>query len=309
MFVATVLVQCGIVVTGGLVRLTGSGLGCPTWPQCAPGSVVPVAGQSEGFHKFIEFGNRLLTFVVILVVVISIVAAWRQVPRRRPLVLLASLGLLGVVGQAVLGGLTVLTGLNPALVAGHFLLSTVLIAAAVALHQRGNDHGDGPRTPLVRAEVRTLTWVVVGLGGLVLFLGTIVTGTGPHGGDVDTPRFGFQPTMVAQAHADAVILFIGLTVALWLALRLTDGPDAARRRVLVLLLVSLAQGAIGYVQYFTGVPWLLVALHLAGACAVWVAALRLPYALRGRTARTPRTPIDQNGSSGSTATARNTTVR
>ena len=281
MFVATVLVQCGIVVTGGLVRLTGSGLGCPTWPQCAPGSVVPVAGQSEGFHKFIEFGNRLLTFVVILVVVISIVAAWRQLPRRRPLVLLASLGLLGVVGQAVLGGLTVLTGLNPALVAGHFLLSTVLIAAAVALHQRGNDHGDGPRTPLVRAEVRTLTWVVVGLGGLVLFLGTIVTGTGPHGGDVDTPRFGFQPTMVAQAHADAVILFIGLTVALWLALRLTDGPDAARRRVLVLLLVSLAQGAIGYVQYFTGVPWLLVALHLAGACAVWVAALRLPYALAG----------------------------
>ncbi len=306
---ATVLVQCGIVVTGGLVRLTGSGLGCPTWPQCAPGSIVPIAGQSEGFHKFIEFGNRLLTFVVLLVVVTSIVAAWRQVPRRRSLVTLASLGLLGVVGQAVLGGLTVLTGLNPALVAGHFLLSTVLIAAAVALHQRGGDDGDGPPVPLVRPEIRNLTRVVVGLGGLVLILGTIVTGTGPHGGDVDTPRFGFQPTMVAQAHADAVILFIALTVALWLALRLTDSPDATRRRVLVLLLLSLAQGLIGYVQYFTGVPWVLVAFHLAGACAVWVAALRLPYAMRERPARTIPSGTGQNGSSGSTATARNTTVR
>lgn len=313
-FAATVLVQCGIVVTGGLVRLTGSGLGCPTWPQCAPGSVVPVAGQSEGFHKFIEFGNRLLTFVVILVVILSILAAWRQLPRRRPLVLLASFGLLGVVGQAILGGLTVLTGLNPALVAGHFLLSMVLIAAAVALHQRGIDAGDGPVISLVRPEVKLLTWVVVGLAGLVLALGTVVTGTGPHGGDVDTPRFGLQPTMVAQAHADAVILFIALTIALWLALRLTDGPDPARRRVLVLLLVSLAQGVIGYVQYFTGVPWVLVALHLVGACAVWVAALRLPYALRERQARperndTTRNGSDQNGSSGSIATARNTRVR
>ncbi len=307
-FVATVLVQCGIVVTGALVRLTGSGLGCPTWPECAPGSLIPVAGQTEGVHKLIEFGNRLLTFVVLLVVVASIVAAWRQVPRRRPLVVLAAAGLLGVVGQAVLGGLTVLTGLNPTLVASHLLLSMVLIAAAVALHQRGLDDGDGPAQPLVRPELRTLAWALVGLGAVVLVLGTLVTGTGPHGGDAETPRYGFDLQAVAQLHADAVILFIALTAGAWLALRLTDGPVRVQRRVLLVLVVSLAQGLIGYVQYFTGVPWVLVALHLVGATAVWVTVLRVPYSMRER-GPSGREREAQNGSSGSIAIARNTTVK
>ena len=161
-FVATVLVQCGIVVTGALVRLTGSGLGCPTWPECVSGSLVPTAGQPEGIHKSIEFANRTLTFLVLAVVVAGVVVAWRQVPRRGPLVLLAAGGVVGVFGQAVLGGVTVLTGLNPSLVAAHLLLSMVLIAVAVALQQRGQDPGDGPVTALVRPRAPL---VVVDTGG------------------------------------------------------------------------------------------------------------------------------------------------
>ncbi len=306
-FAATVVVQCGIVVTGGLVRLTGSGLGCPTWPECVSGSLVPTPGQAEGVHKTIEFANRTLTFLVLAVVVAGVVAAWRQVPRRRPLVLLAAGGVIGVFGQAVLGGMTVLTGLNPTLVAAHLLLSMVLIAVAVALQQRGQDTGDGPSAALVRAELRWLSWALVGVAALVLVLGTIVTGSGPHGGDEKTPRYGFDIAHVAQLHADAVILFITLTIGAWLALRLTDAPAAAQRRVLVLFAASMAQGLIGYVQYFTGVPWVLVALHLVGACAVWVCALRVPYALRERAPRVWGEA--QKGSSGSSATATNTTVR
>ena len=138
-------------------------------------------------------------------------------------------------------------------------------------------------------------------------LGTIVTGSGPHGGDEETPRYGFDIAHVAQLHADAVILFVALTIAAWLALRLTDGPAVAQRRVMVLFVVSMAQGLIGYVQYFTGVPWVLVAVHLVGACAVWVCVLRVPYALRERVARDR--DESQKGSSGSSATAKNTTVR
>ena len=184
----------------------------------------------------------------------------------------------------------------------------MLIAAAVALQQRGRDGGDGRAVPLVRDEIRVLAWVLVALGAVVLALGTVVTGTGPHGGDAETPRYGFSLERVAQLHADAVILFVALTVAAWLALRLTDGPAAARRSIVVVLVVSSAQGAVGYVQYFTGVPWLLVAVHVAGACAVWVAVLRFPYSLRARSAR-EASELGQNGSNGSIATARNTTVR
>ena len=138
-------------------------------------------------------------------------------------------------------------------------------------------------------------------------LGTVVTGSGPHGGDEKTPRYGFDIAHVAQLHADAVILFIALTVGAWLALRLTDAPATAQRRVVVLFAVSMAQGLIGYVQYFTGVPWVLVAFHLVGACAVWVCVLRVPYALRQRAPR--ERDEAQKGSSGSSATARNRTVR
>lgn len=283
LFLANLVLQAGIVVTGGLVRLTGSGLGCPTWPQCVEGNLTPDATQPQGWHTYVEFGNRMFSFVVLVGIVAAIVAAWRQVPRRRPLVLLAAVGLAGVLGQAVLGGITVLTGLNPFTVAAHFLLSIGLIAAAVALWQRGRDAGDGPPRPLVGDEVRWLGRGLLALGLAVIVLGTVVTGSGPHSGDADAEsRFGFDPRLMSWLHADAVILFLGLTVTMLVALRLTRGPSQARRVVVVLLVVSLAQGLVGYVQSFTGLPWGVVALHLLGATLVWIAVVWLQFTLRER---------------------------
>jgi heme a synthase len=284
-FAAGVFVQMGIVVTGGLVRLTGSGLGCPTWPQCIGGSLIPVKNQPQSFHKYIEFGNRMLTFVVVLVVLACVLAAWQQVPRRRPLVLLAGAGVLGVFAQAVLGGLTVLTKLNPYLVAAHFLLSMALIAVALALYERSGDPGDGAPEQLVRGEVRWLVRALVAVGLLVITLGTLVTGSGPHSGDADQPaRTGLDVSQIAWAHADTVTLFCGLVIATLVALRLTSAPPLASRRAWVVLAVTVAQGALGYIQYFTGVPWVLVAFHVLGATVLWVSVLRVTYAIRSRPA-------------------------
>jgi cytochrome c oxidase assembly protein subunit 15 len=281
-FFAVVLAQIGIVLTGGLVRLTGSGLGCPTWPQCAPGSYTPTFEQAEGWHSVIEFGNRLLTFVVGFVVLAGVVAAWRHRPRRPALVALAVVQLLGVLGQAVLGGITVLTGLHPATVAAHFLLSMLLIGFAVVLYRRARE-GDAPPQRLVRREVQHLGTTLLVVAALVLAVGTVVTGSGPHSGDAEEPaRFGLDPRTVGWVHADLVFLFLGLTVAMMLALRLTDGPRTARRRAAQLLTVILAQGAVGYVQYFTGLPIALVAVHMLGACLVVVTTVGLVLALRER---------------------------
>jgi len=284
-YVAGIVVQAGIVVTGGLVRLTGSGLGCPTVPQCVPGSYVPVERQPQGFHKLIEFGNRSLTFVVAIVIVACIVVAWRTVPRRRPLVVLASIGLLGVFGQAILGAISVLTKLNPAIVAAHFLLSMPLIAAAVALAERAKDAGDATPVSTVRREVTVLARVLIGAALVVLVLGTVVTGSGPYSGDKDHPaRFGFDEAKVSWLHADAVMIFVGLVVALLIAVRLSDAPAVAVRRANVLLVVTLLQGAIGYTQYFTGLPWVLVSVHMLCATLLWISVLRVQYALRTRAA-------------------------
>ena len=234
-FLAGIVAQVAIVVTGGLVRLTGSGLGCPTWPECAPGSYVPVAQQAEGFHAVIEFGNRLLTFVVGLVILAGIVAALRVRPFRRSLFVLACVQLLGVVGQAILGGITVLTDLHPAAVASHFLLSGVLIAAATLLYERSGE-GDGPSQPLVRSEVRWLSRALLIAMAAVVVVGTVVTGSGPHAGDLDARRFGLDPRTVSWLHADLVLLFLGLVVAVIVALRCRRptrapaGADRARRR-------------------------------------------------------------------------------
>jgi cytochrome c oxidase assembly protein subunit 15 len=276
-FLAVVVAQSAIVVTGGLVRLTGSGLGCPTWPECAPGSYVPTVEQAEGIHSYIEFGNRLLTFVLTAVVIAAVLAAWRHRPRRRDLVTLAALQLVGVAVQAALGGITVLTGLHPATVAAHFLLSMVLIAGAVVLLEvSGPARAAGP----VRPEIR---WLGAALGlvvTLVLVVGTVVTGSGPHSGDAGQPaRFGFDPQTVSWLHADLVFLLVGLALAMALSLRLTDAPAHARGRAGALLVLVLAQGAVGYVQYFAGVPALLVALHMVGAGLVVITTVRLQLAL------------------------------
>lgn len=285
-FLANIVVQAGIVVTGALVRLTGSGLGCPTWPECSDGSLVPQASQIEGFTKFIEFGNRLLTFVVAIVAIAAIAAAWRHRPRRRPLVLLAGVIFLGIAGQAVIGGITVLTGLNPISVGAHFLLSAALIAAAVALYERSGDLGDGTPVSLVRREVKILAWILVWLGLAVVVMGVIVTGSGPHSGDADVvTRLPFDARTVSWLHADVVLLFTGLTVGLLVALRVVNGPGAAIGRTGWLMGLVVVQGIIGYTQYFTGLPEVLVALHVLGACLVWIAVLRIPFALRTRAAR------------------------
>jgi cytochrome c oxidase assembly protein subunit 15 len=288
---ANLVAQIGIVVTGGLVRLTGSGLGCPTWPECVEGSLVPVEGQPEAFRKWIEFGNRMLTFVLVVLAIAAIVAALRMRARWRaegsavrvPILWLAAIPLLGTVAQAVLGGITVVTGLHPATVGAHFLLSMLIIAGCVVLVHRAAEPGDKPLTRLVRAEVRGMSIALVIVSAVVIVLGTTVTGTGPHGGDADlTERLPFDLRTVAWLHADAVLLFVGLIVGMWLVLRVTNGPERARWWSHFLMALAIVQGVVGYTQWFAGVPWLLVAVHMLLACLVWVATLKLHLSLRSR---------------------------
>jgi cytochrome c oxidase assembly protein subunit 15 len=269
--ITNLVLEVGIVVTGGLVRLTGSGLGCPTWPQCVPGSFTPVPHQEQGVHKLIEFGNRTLTSVVGICAILVILAVWRWAPERRTLRRLSFLPLLGVVAQALLGGITVLTHLHPATVALHFLLSMLIVLVSALLVQRAGE-GDAVATQLVRSEVSLLARVTAGLGVVVLALGTVVTGSGPHSGDAVHPtRFGFDPRSVSWLHADAVMLFVGLVVAVLVAVRLSTAEERPRRTWLAVLVVTLAQGLVGYTQYFTGLPEALVAVHMLGACLLVVA--------------------------------------
>jgi len=276
---ASVVANSAIVVTGGAVRLTSSGLGCPTWPRCTDASYTPTAEYAV--HGVIEFGNRLLTFVLLAVVLATTVAVWRQRPRRPGMRRLAVLVLLGIPAQAVLGGITVLTGLNPWTVAGHFLVSSVLIALAVVLHQRSRE-GDLPPTPVVARPLQHLGTLLLVVVAAVLVVGTVVTGSGPHSGDVEAGRTGLDPETMSQVHADLVFLLVGLTVAFWLALKATGAPQRAVRAMGVLLAVELGQGVLGFVQYFTGLPVVLVALHLVGACLTTVAAVHAVLALRDR---------------------------
>jgi cytochrome c oxidase assembly protein subunit 15 len=290
-FIANLVAQTAIVVTGAVVRLTGSGLGCPTWPQCVEGSYTPTARQAEAWHKYVEFGNRLLTFALVLLAVAAIVAAVldararrrASLPPRRAILVLAAVPIVGTFGQAVLGGITVLTGLSPASVSAHFLLSMGLIAAMVALVVRSGDPGDRPRVSLVPRPVTVLAWLLVSVSALVVVLGVIVTGSGPHSGDaLSENRFSIDPRTISWLHADVVLLFLGLVVGLIVALALVPAPPAARRRTWLLLGIALAQGALGYTQYLTGLPVALVIIHVTGAALVWVTVLFIPAALRTR---------------------------
>jgi cytochrome c oxidase assembly protein subunit 15 len=283
--------EVGIVVSGGLVRLTGSGLGCPSWPECTTGSMVPVADQPEGVHRLVEFGNRLLTFGVLVAAVAALLVVaqpWlasrgtplvgRGTPGRvhRPLLWLAIAVLAGIFGQAVLGGVTVLVDLNPALVAAHFLLSMAMVAAAFVLYRRSGDAGDRPVALVVRRELRGVAGAIVVVAICVLMLGTIVTGSGPHSGDADEAiRFSLDPRLVSWLHADVVLVLLGLTAAFALGTRLTDAPQRAQRAGMLLGLAILIQGAIGYTQYFTDLPIGLVSLHMLCACLVWIAAIEV----------------------------------
>ena len=275
------ILEIGIVITGGLVRLTGSGLGCPTWPQCVPGSFIPVPQQEEGFHKLIEFGNRTLTSVVGIAALLVIVAIWRWAPERRALRRISVLPLVGVLLQVLLGGVTVLTGLNPATVAAHFLASMVLVSLSAYLLYRVGE-GDGPPVALARPEIRLLALVTCATGAAVLVLGTVVTGSGPHSGDADTPRFGFDPRTIAWLHADAVMLFVGLVVAVLLAVHLTASDQRPRRVWQTVLGVTFLQALVGYTQYLTGLPEVLVLVHMLGASLLAVSLTYGVLSLRRR---------------------------
>jgi cytochrome c oxidase assembly protein subunit 15 len=260
-----------IIVTGAAVRLSGSGLGCPTWPSCDTGHLVP---HAENGHKgWIEFVNRAFTGGVSLLVALAVLGSLVRVPRRRDLTWL-SIGLVGgVIGQIVLGGLVVKFGLAPPYVIGHFVLSIVLVADAVVLHHRAGEP-DGPPRLIVTPEVAAMSRLLIVAAGLVIATGTIVTGAGPHGGDETSARLDFVVRDVARVHGIAENLFlVGVLVTLWLLHR-TNAPHVVRRDAQALLAVLVAQAAVGYTQYATGVPELLVAVHIVGAVSVWVAVLR-----------------------------------
>ncbi len=267
---ANLIAQSGIIVTGAIVRLTGSGLGCPTWPDCAPGSLIPVAGQVEGFHKYIEFGNRTLTFLVLAISIALFVFAILN--EKRNIIVWSFLPLIGTLLQAVLGGITVLTGLNPGTVMAHFLLSIVLVGISVKIY----DYFNNERTSNVLPKIVDSYVKVVTLVGLaVIILGTITTGSGPHSGDEVAARFNLDIRVIAWLHADSVLLFVGLIVGLLVISRINPESKQIFKITRTLFIICLVQGFIGYVQWFNGLPWLMVSLHVIGAVITWIAITNL----------------------------------
>jgi cytochrome c oxidase assembly protein subunit 15 len=264
-----------IIVTGALVRLTGSGLGCPDWPECNRSRFVDVSST----HGAIEQVNRMFTGVVAVAVILAVLGALVREPRRKDLTLL-SLGLVaGVIGQIVLGGITVLTDLHPAAVQSHFVLSILILTDALVLHHRAGE-APGPYRATVPGAVRRWVLVAWGLVGVAIVTGTVVTGTGPHGGDEEARRFGFAVTAVARVHSITVLVAVGCL--LLLAQRIRQGPvwTTLGERLIAVLVALVIQGTIGYVQYFNNVPVLLVALHVVGVVVVWWLVCALALATR-----------------------------
>lgn len=277
-----------IVVTGGAVRLTSSGLGCPTWPKCTANSLAPTGEMN--FHSAIEFGNRMLTYVLCAAIGWAIVAARSEKPCRRSLTRLGWLQFWLVMSNAVLGGVVVLVGLNPYTVAAHFLLASALIAVAAVMWQRTRE-GDGAPRPLVGKPVQQLVWFLVLASVLLIAVGTVVTGSGPHAGDSsEVERMPLDWETVAKLHAVLAWIVVTLSFALWFILRAVDAPPGPLARTRELFLILLSQGVIGYVQYFTNLPEALVGLHMLGSCLVWIGVLRVLLALRERPAAEVRLP-------------------
>jgi cytochrome c oxidase assembly protein subunit 15 len=260
--------QVGIVLPGGVVRLTGSGLGCPTWPECTAGSYTPIHGQIEGFRSWIEFGNRLLTFALVLACALSILSV--LISKRKELRLLVLGQFAGIFGQAVLGGITVLTDLHPLPVAGHFILSILLIAGAQSLLTKAKS--SYVRKKLNKDVLHVVARTHVVLTFVVIVFGTLVTGSGPHAGDVAAPRFGFDVRSIAWLHADLVIALLGLSLAYFIS---ATTPVATKRLLKFFFIAALLQGTIGYIQYFLGLPELIVAAHMLGSTLVWISAWKV----------------------------------
>jgi len=251
-----------------------------------PGSIIPTSNQTQSWHKYVEFGNRLLTGALMLIALaafVTVLVINRQrvkagLAKRKHLTKLAVAIVLGILAQAVLGGITVLTGLNPLTVAAHFLVSMILIAVSVALVARANEPEVSAPNQVAK-PVHYLIQAITALTLLIIILGTLVTGTGPHAGDTaDVPRVKIDPVLITHVHATTVQLFFGLVIGLIVAVLANNSPRIFLKRSLIVLAVGLSQGAIGYIQYFTGLPWVLVATHVLGSCLLWISVLLL-YAL------------------------------
>jgi heme a synthase len=277
--IAVVATQALIAMTGAIVRVTGSGLGCPTWPECFPGSMTPVEHPEYAtLNQWIEYGNRLFTGLVGLIAGAALVLAYLHRPRDDRYLRLAVIMPVGVVVQAVIGGLTVRMELLWWTVAVHLLASTVMVWLATLL-VHAVPRGDRPAptgTPVL--------YLPAGLLVGILLTGTMVTGAGPHGGDPDTPRLDLPVETLAHVHAAMLYAFFGSLVLIGFWLRGTTNPPWRRYRVL--LAVVLAQGAIGLVQFWNGVPELLVSLHVLGAMCVIVATASLWCGVRQTTRET-----------------------
>jgi cytochrome c oxidase assembly protein subunit 15 len=286
---AVALVAVGaIVVSGAAVRLTGSGMGCPTWPSCEAGSLVPRG--ATGANGWIEFLNRMFTGAVSVAVALAVLGSRRLDPRRRDLTRWSWGLVVGVFAQALLGGLVVLLHVTPVAVAGHYLLSAVLVANAVVLHHKASEHAAGGREVRATPTLLARSQAMVGLAGAVLVTGTLVTGSGPHGGDEAADRLSFAVVTVARIHSATVwVLLIVVVVVLRQAGRGDADPEAAGRGRLLVGAI-LAQGALGYVQYLAGVPEAMVLAHVLGSVLVWVAALRFHLALHH-----PLVPVEERG--------------
>jgi heme a synthase len=275
--IASLVANILIVVSGGVVRLTASGLGCPTWPRCTEESLLP--HRELGIHGAIEFGNRMVTFLVAAVAIATFLVALKH--GRRSITRLAFLLGLGVPAQALVGGVTVLTDLNPWVVAFHLLVSMAMIGLAVVLLRRLRE-GDGSAVLVVPTAVAWLVRLTFIAGWAVLYVGTVVTGSGPHAGDLDARRNGLDPRALSQLHTDVVFLLLGLTLGALFALRAAHAPARAQRAAVVLLVVELGQGIVGFVQYATDLPVVLVSLHLLGAALFSAALTWLLVGIRDR---------------------------
>ncbi len=285
-FTALVVLQVGIILTGGAVRLTGSGLGCPTWPQCVGGSISPVPHQAQGaLHSWIEFSNRLLTILLVLVIIAAVIGAYRWGKGRgdwKTIRFLALTQIMGIIAQIVLGGITVLTKLNPFAVSTHFLLSIVLVAASLSLRERIFAKARTTVLPTTKLLIR----ILIGLSVLVITLGTVVTGSGPHAGDIQAKRYHIDPRLISWIHADSVIALIALTVGLLLIIKVSESTENRSfigKKVLLFLVICLCQGLIGYIQYFTHLPEALVAAHLLGASVIWLTIWNIGFKANAMT--------------------------
>ncbi|OCB34390.1 hypothetical protein A5675_20400 [Mycobacterium malmoense] len=288
---AVILTQGGIAVTGAIVRVTASGLGCPTWPQCFPGSFTPVAhAEVPRIHQAVEFGNRMITFAVVIAAALAVLAVTRA-RRRREILVYAWLMPVSTVVQAVIGGITVRTGLLWWTVAIHLLTSMTMVWLSVLLYVKVGEPDHGVVRRRVARPLRALT-ALIGLNlAAVLFTGTLVTAAGPHAGDRSptrtVPRLEVAVETLVHAHSSLLIAYLALVVGLGFGLLAVRAARPILRRLVVLLALVCAQAAVGTAQYFTGVPAALVALHVAGAAACTAATAALWASMRERAQPEP----------------------